>query len=102
MSTNKSMRTLLATSASCLILGMIMGWMAQSVMNKTPAGTGSNSQAMDKQVLAAIAQLKAPATITVDEELGLVTVKGAKEDVDQTNKMIAMTREVFAKTNATP
>jgi hypothetical protein len=58
-------------------------------------------QALDKQVLAAIAQLKAPAAITVDEGLGLVTVKGAKEDVEQTNRMIVMTREIFAKANVT-
>ena len=57
----------------------------------------STSTEKDKRVLSAISRLDAPAKITVDEELGVVTLKGSRDDVARTNRILEMIRKLANK-----
>lgn len=65
--------------------------LSQSV--KSPDSEETSTET-DKRVLSAISRLDVPATITVDEETGVVTIKGSQAAVEKTNRMIEMIRKV--------
>ena len=73
----------------------------QSLFDETPASE-STTTVKDKRVLSAITRLDAPATISVDEEHGIVTVKGSKADVEKTTRTIEMIRRVADENPSTP
>ena len=54
----------------------------------------TKSPVKDQRILSAISRLDAPATITVDDENGIVTIKGSQAAVEKTNRMIEMIRKV--------
>ncbi len=53
----------------------------------------STSKENDKKVLSAISRLIVPATINLNQDLGVVTVNGSKADVERTNRIIDIIRK---------
>ena len=72
-----------------------------SMFDETPASE-STTPVKDKRVLSALIRLDAPATIVLDEEHGVVTVKGSKADVEKTTRTIEMIRRVADENPSLP
>lgn len=62
-----------------LVCSFAAGWLVNSIQTR---------RNIDRVLLSKYSQLNAPANITVDEDLGIVTIKGAKEDVVKSKEII--------------
>lgn len=92
-----SKNLLVITSVGFLSLGLIVGWFGRNARTGLEVKPVASGRPFDRDVLAAFAQLQIPANVTIDEELGLVTVKGTKADVQKTNLMLNAIQETVNK-----
>ncbi len=92
-----SRKLMVILSIGFLSFGLIAGWFGRNAWTSLDVKPAASGRPFDRDVLAAFAHLKTPANVTVDENLGLVTVKGSKADVQKTNMMLNAIQETVNK-----